>query len=129
MNFSQLLALNAQNDFLTSIISSEHQASSNLTAITFESKDKSVFKEQYKFTEVKVQYMRERLSIPALIKLNNGTRVNSNLGFCVLLDKLSYKIKNKRLQSMYGIHCSVVIRLINYLLELIDNQWTHTVTL
>ena len=60
--------------------------------------------------------VRERLEIDILIKLE-------------LLDKLSYPIKNKRLQTTYGLHKSVIIGIINYLLEHINTHFGHTIML
>ena len=97
-------------------IESNSKNYSDLTTVQFECLDERIFKDQYNFSKQQVLMVRERLEIDILIKLE-------------LLDKLSYPIKNKRLQTTYGLHKSVIIGIINYLLEHINTHFGHTIML
>ena len=96
-------------------IESSSKDYSELTTTQFQCLDERLFRDQYNFTKMEVIMLRERLEINALITLENGSRCCGNLSLCILLDKLSYPIKKKRLESTYGLHRSIISRIMNHL--------------
>ena len=117
----------AYHEFLDtiSLLHARTTTGRNLTPKTFEELDDATFAEQFRFEKADIPELVRRFEFPAIITLDNRSRVDSRLAFCFLLAKLAYPKRLCDLEEFFGITRTIISRTLSYMVVRITTENAH----
>ena len=104
-------------------------ASIEVHAVSFKNICEATFAEQHRFSKRDVSILVRVFHLDPFIELSNRATIDSRVALCILLRKLVFPIRLCDLESIYGIHRSIISRTLNYLVRHIDDNFSYLLTL